>query len=272
MQAYMRKAMREAKVHTSWINPARDYESAVERFVEATLAGRLTPGFLRSLAPFARRVAWLGMLNSISQVVLKVVSPGVPDLYQGTERWDLSLVDPDNRRPVDFSDRAARLASLAPLLDGPSEAAAAELLTRWTDGDVKLLVTAAALRLRRDRRDTFREGDYRPVECRGPAARHVVAFARRRGTDAVLAVVPRLVAGFLGWERGERLPVGAAWDGTDLALPSELAGNAWHDVFTGRIIRARGEVLPVGDVLAGLPWALLTVTDRRSESSAREVS
>jgi (1->4)-alpha-D-glucan 1-alpha-D-glucosylmutase len=272
MQDYMRKAMREAKVHTSWINPVREYESAVERFIEATLAGPLTPSFLRSLAPFARRVAWLGMLNSISQLVLKVVSPGVPDLYQGTERWDLSLVDPDNRRPVDFAGQTARLAALAPLLDAPREAAVRDLMRRWTDGDVKLFVTAAALRLRKTRRDIFLEGDYRPLAGRGLAAGHIVAFARRRGAEAVLAVVPRLVAGFLGWEHGERPPAGAAWAGTDLVLPPDLAGLSWRNVFTGRAMGSRGEGLPASDVLTDLPWALLTGTDGGPEPSALEVS
>jgi (1->4)-alpha-D-glucan 1-alpha-D-glucosylmutase len=272
MQGYMRKAMREAKVHTSWINPAHDYESAVERFVRETLAGPGAPRFLRSLLPFARRVAWLGMLNSISQLVLKLVSPGVPDLYQGTELWDLSLVDPDNRRDVDFGARAARLANLRPLLDtgaSPAESLAG-MLRRWTDGDIKLFITAVGLRFRRGRPDLVLEGDYRPIIAQGPAAARLVALARRRGSQALLAVVPRLITGLTDWDHGERPPVGPVWEGTDLVLPRDLAGITWRNLFTGRAVAAQRDRLPASTALADFPWGLFAGTDEGPEFSAPE--
>ncbi len=262
MQGYMRKAMREAKLHSSWLNPVAPYEQAVGDFVQAVLVGRSATAFLRSFVPVAERLAWLGMLNSGSQLLLKLTSPGVPDVYQGTELWDLSLVDPDNRRPVDFSARRAELERLAPLLAGaergePAGPELAELLRGWRSGSIKLLLTAAALRLRRRHPGVFLEGDYRPLHASGPTATHLVGLARVDAGTAVVALVPRLPALMSGWEHKEQVPLGSRWAGTSLRLPPELAGAAWHNVLTGAGIRSEGERLSVPDVLADLPWALL---------------
>lgn len=262
MQGYMRKAMREAKLHTSWLNPVAPYERAVENFVESVLVGRSATAFLRSFVPVAERLAWLGMLNSGTQLLLKLTSPGVPDIYQGNELWDLSLVDPDNRRPVDFGARRNALERLAPLLSRGERGAPAGpdlggLLSDWRSGHIKLFLTAAGLRLRRRHPDLFLQGDYRPLSPTGPAASHLVALARLHGSHAVAVVVPRLPAQLAGWEHKERVPLGAAWAGTTIRLPPELAGATWRNVLTGAAVRAGEQGLPASDVLADLPWGLL---------------
>jgi (1->4)-alpha-D-glucan 1-alpha-D-glucosylmutase len=258
---FMRKAMREAKRHTSWINPSAEYEDDVRAFVESTLLGKASAAFRRSLADFAHEVAYLGMLNSLAQLVIKVGSPGVADFYQGVEFWDLSLVDPDNRRPVDFAARAASLDSLMPLIEGNVTPARrrqwmSELVRSWTDGRLKLFVTAAALRMRRSNAELFLLGDYVPLQPRGEWADCVVAFVRRHAGQAVLVAAPRLVAALC---RGKRqLPVGAVWGNTTLELPRELATETWRDGLTGQLIKAdASHCVVLSDALTVLPFGLL---------------
>jgi (1->4)-alpha-D-glucan 1-alpha-D-glucosylmutase len=216
LKQYMLKAVHEAKVFTSWINPNEAYDQAVADFVTKTLTGRRAPKFLASFLPFEQKIARLGMINSLAQVVLKIISPGVPDFYQGTELWDLSLVDPDNRRPVDFDHRRRLLESLEPLLNPKSQVAnsksqvaspeagtgnlefgISDLLRSWFDGRIKLLITAAGLRLRREWPQVFKHGEYLPLEVIGEKADHVVAVARRHHDHLIVAIVPRLVAGLV---------------------------------------------------------------------------
>ncbi len=259
---YMAKAIREAKLHTSWINENREYEQAVGRFVNQTLTGPRSSAFLESFEPFARRVARIGAVNSLAQVVIKIASPGVPDFYQGTELWDLNLVDPDNRRPVDFALREALLETLAPALEGcetPAQgsARARGLLEHWEDGRIKLWVTASGLRLRRDRRALFLDGDYVPLEAHGERAGHVLAFARVFGTEVVLVVAPRLTAHVAdgAW------PVGpAVWGDTRLRLPGDLVVRAFEDALTGSVLHpahADGS-LALAEILRECPVALLS--------------
>jgi (1->4)-alpha-D-glucan 1-alpha-D-glucosylmutase len=261
IQSFLRKAMREAKTHTSWVNPSLAYENAVLRFVLTTLTDERSAAFRRSVGGFARRIAHLGMLNSLSQLVLKLGSPGVPDFYQGSELWDLSLVDPDNRRAVDFAERRRALDTLAPLLDEapPADGAVARerLLEQWANGHVKMFTTVQGLRLRRQMRDVFLFGTYRPVDATGARARHVVSFVRHRGRGHVLVVVPRLVARLTG--PGKRWPVGAAvWRDTALKLPTASTPLEWRNVFTGetRTTEAGEACLPVADALASFPVGL----------------
>jgi (1->4)-alpha-D-glucan 1-alpha-D-glucosylmutase len=235
LREYMHKAIKEAKVHTSWINPYEAYDQAVANFVDKTLAGPRARRFLDSFLPFQRRVAHLGMVNSLAQVVLKVVSPGVPDFYQGTELWDLSLVDPDNRRPVDYARRTQLLEEIQPWLeDGDqrsevrsqksevrgqrSEArgqksevltsdfrsltsgkaeAVTEMLQHWEDGRIKLYLTVRGLRIRRWYPQVFLEGEYLPLAGEGEQAEHVFALARRHSGKEILAVVTRLPGAML---------------------------------------------------------------------------
>jgi len=248
MRQFMIKATKEKKQHTSWIKPSPAYDSAVARFVEQTLIGTRAKPFLARFMPFQRRVAELGMINSLAQVVLKIASPGVPDFYQGSESWNFSLVDPDNRRPAEF----ALLESAMALL-GPS---AADLLAHWADGHVKQFVTAAGLRLRRREPDVFLYGAYLAPVTSGAKAQHVVALARRFQGKTVLAVVPRLVAELCGFETG-MLPLGESiWGDTQLILPPELAGVRLQDVFSGAEFTGTGSI-PLARLLAAFPVALL---------------
>ncbi len=261
VEQYMLKAVREAKVHTSWINANEAYESALRSFVARTLDPATAGAFLADFEAFHRPVARLGMVNGLAQVLLKLTAPGVPDFYQGTELWDLNLVDPDNRRPVDFARRAALLAELeARIAGGDLASLAGELLATWPDGRVKLYLVRRGLACRRAAPALFRTGAYVPLAAAGRAAAHVCAFARHLDAAAVLTVVPRLAAALTG--AGRELPLGpACWGDTVLELPPSVARRAYRDVLTGAILEVNGPgdrgVLRVADVLARFPVALL---------------
>jgi (1->4)-alpha-D-glucan 1-alpha-D-glucosylmutase len=275
LQAYMTKSAKEAKLHSSWINPNEAYEQALATFVERVLAGPESEKFLPAFLPFQQRVARCGLVNSLSQVVLKIASPGVPDFYQGSELWDLNLVDPDNRRPVDFGSRERALERIDALftLQGAERAAAiASLLGDWPDGSVKLFVTAAGLRLRAAAADLFLEGDYLPLEVETNVEGKVIAFARLRAGSqrsgpqpvAAIAIAPHLVARLVT----EALPVPLAdtWRTSRVLLPTTLAGLTYRNAFTGAELRpvTSGDSawLFVGQALKHVPVALLTAEDR----------
>jgi (1->4)-alpha-D-glucan 1-alpha-D-glucosylmutase len=250
---YVMKAIHEAKSHTSWINPNKVYDDAVGRFVEAIVDPRRSAAFLDDLVAFHQRIAHFGAFNSLAQTLIKITAPGVPDFYQGTELWDLSLVDPDNRRPVDWGVRRRTLDDLtAARAAAPDPAAFAhELVKMKEDGRVKMYVTARALAVRRARAALFQQGAYRALEVTGAHADHVCAFARVHADAAVLTVVPRLLA-----RRGaDSLPVGADyWADTRVAVPAGVPA-AFRNDFTGE--RVHGTSLAVADVLATFPVALL---------------
>jgi (1->4)-alpha-D-glucan 1-alpha-D-glucosylmutase len=189
IQAYALKAVREAKQETSWLNPQPAYEDGLKTFVARILDDSVSGEFQESLSALARRVALLGALNSLSQLTLKATLPGVPDFYQGTEFWDLSLVDPDNRRPVDFAARAEALTAMhTPDWE--------KLLQSWPDGRLKLAWTARLLKMRNELAEVFADGDYQPLEVSGPHRDHIIAFARRRGRNAAIVVAGRWFAPF----------------------------------------------------------------------------
>ena len=190
MQAYALKAAREGKQETSWLNPNQAYEAGLRTFIARILDRAISAEFLNSLDTLSQRVALLGALNSLSQITLKATMPGVPDFYQGTEFWDLSLVDPDNRRPVDFAERISVLASAAETPDWES------LVQNWANGHLKLAWTRYLLKLRTELAEVFAHGDYQPLEISGPHRDHVIAFARRRGRDAAITAVAKSVAVF----------------------------------------------------------------------------
>ena len=204
MQAYALKAAREGKQETSWLNPNQAYEAGLRTFIERILDPAVSAEFLDSLQTMARRVALLGALNSLSQITLKAMMPGVPDFYQGTEYWDLSLVDPDNRRPVDFAARAAAL----PALENPDWS---DLARHWPDGLIKLAWTRQLLKQRAEHAELFAHGDYQPLEVSGPHRDHVIAFARRRSRDAVIVAVAKSFAAFS--QGGRNWPRAEAFDG-----------------------------------------------------------
>jgi (1->4)-alpha-D-glucan 1-alpha-D-glucosylmutase len=205
MQAYALKAAREGKQQTSWLNPNEAYEAGVRTFIARILDRAASAEFLDSLETLARRISLLGALNSLSQITLKATMPGVPDFYQGTEFWDLSLVDPDNRRPVDFAERALVLASM-PAPDWEN------LAQNWSNGHVKLAWTRHLLKIRAELADVFTSGDYQPLEVRGPQRDHVITFARRRGRDAAITAVAKSFAAFS--QGGRVWPRGEAFDGS----------------------------------------------------------
>ncbi|WGR95745.1 malto-oligosyltrehalose synthase [Bradyrhizobium sp. ISRA435] len=205
IQAYALKAAREGKQETSWLNPHGSYEAGVTTFIDRILDRKLSPEFLDALDTLAQRTALIGALNSLGQITLKATMPGVPDFYQGTETWDLSLVDPDNRRPVDFARRAKTLATV-------ERSDWDALAQSWRDGRLKLAWTRHLLRLRNEMPDVFTNGDYEPLAVSGPHCDHVVAFARRHGRDAVVVAVGRWFAPFT--QGGRAWPRPDSFDGT----------------------------------------------------------
>jgi (1->4)-alpha-D-glucan 1-alpha-D-glucosylmutase len=212
VQGYALKAAREGKQETSWTNPDADYERALKDYVATLLDPAISAGFLGSFEKFAARTAMLGALNSLSQLALKVLAPGVPDFFQGTEFWDLSMVDPDNRRPVDFAARKQTLA-----MDSYDWA---DRATNWQDGHIKMSLTRRLLSVRRAFADLFARGDYEPVAVIGPQAAHVIAFGRRWKGQHVVVTVGRHFAALT--EGGTRWP-GAIDAKLDLPQDAEYA-------------------------------------------------
>lgn len=207
------KSLHEAKLHTSWTDPDEPYESASAEFVRAILDPQRAPEFLESLHAFVTRIAPAGALNGLVQVALRCTVPGVPDCYQGAEFWDLSLVDPDNRRAVDYRAR------IAALQDSQS---AAELLPNWRDGRIKQALIAALLNLRKELPNLFAEGDYEPLEIRGAHADHVFAFTRSHRESSLVAAVPLCCAGTCA---EMPLPSAGFWEDTRLVLPERFAAR-----------------------------------------------
>jgi (1->4)-alpha-D-glucan 1-alpha-D-glucosylmutase len=246
--AYMIKASREAKEETAWTAQDPDYEAALEQFVRRVLDPDRARHFLADFIPFQERIALTGAVNGLAQVLLKLTAPGIPDLYQGTELPDLSLVDPDNRRPVDYALRQAML-----LADPPEPEA---LVRNWRDGRLKQHVVRSALLLRRKRPALFKAGAYLPLTVEGQHADRVVAFARLGDTELVIIVTPRLVTPLLA-EVDEPLPAPERWGRTRIVLPEELAAGALRDRLSGRTHDLAEGELRLGEVLGALPVALL---------------
>lgn len=253
LKRYMQKATREAKVNTSWISPDESYDSAVEQFVQGALRGKTTDRFLESLVPFVERIAAPGFVNGLSQLLLKLTSPGVPDIYQGTELWDFSLVDPDNRRPVSYDHRAGALGTLE--VDSPSLLQVVALLKHCSDGRLKLFLMRSVLALREALPRVFLAGEYLPVESAGERADNLLSFVRSDGTDAILVVVPRLVAAQLS--PSDPFPIGERfWGTTEIELPPALCGRrAVHVLHGGEFVA--GARISVGELLHELPIGLL---------------
>src|SRR3989441_9060367 len=260
IQQFMFKALREAKVNTSWVSPRPEYDAAVRRFVDGLLDRSGPNSFLNDFLPFQRRVSAWGMYNALSQTLLKLTIPGVADFYQGTELWDLSLVDPDNRRPVDFAQRRRLLDALvAEIAASPDLSTLAHgLLETKDDGRVKMYLIHQALKLRRAQAELFLEGAYRPLETRGSLAAHVCSFARVRGAAVALTVVPRLYAR----RPADEPPCGAAYwpDDTHVVVPADLGGH-FRNVLTGVRVEPWDGVLELARACPSFPVALLVRED-----------
>jgi (1->4)-alpha-D-glucan 1-alpha-D-glucosylmutase len=246
--AYLIKALREAKLETSWAAPDTAYEDGAAQFVRRILDPVGGRAFIADLLPFHAEVARIGAVNGLAQTLLRLTAPGVPDCYQGTELWDLSLVDPDNRRPVDFELRARWLAEPRP---------AAELLADWQSGRIKQQLIARALAFRRRHPALFSGGDYLPLTPAGAQAERIVAFARRADQLLAVVIVPRLVAPLLR-DRDLPLPASAVWADTELELPQPWSRTLLVDELTGRRHPPSSGRLAVAELLAELPVALLS--------------
>jgi (1->4)-alpha-D-glucan 1-alpha-D-glucosylmutase len=255
--AYMQKATREAKVRTSWARVNEPYEKATEAFVRALLADGPGNAFLEDFRAATIPITWVGFLNSLGMVAVKYTSPGVPDCYQGNEIWDFSLVDPDNRRPVDYGRRRDLLAQLEALGDEPTAQALGEIFQRLEDGRAKLYVMSRLLRQRREREALFRDGGYMAIRTTGEHAKNALAFARRHGREFSITVVPRLMIG-LGIQPGA-LPCGqVVWGDTRIELPFLPEGDMVRDALSGAALTVTSGGLAIADLLARVPVAVLT--------------
>jgi (1->4)-alpha-D-glucan 1-alpha-D-glucosylmutase len=241
--AYITKALREAKAASSWARPNEAFETACIEFLTALVDPAQSSAFLDDFLPFQACVARFGVLNSLAQVAIKLTCPGVPDVYQGCEKWDLSLVDPDNRRLVDFEDRRKGLNGADN--DWPA------LLESWPNGKVKLALTHRLLRLRQELPELFTSGDYRPLESGGTRAEHVIAFERARSGRKVIVIVGRFFAKLSGGDPQSYAP--ALWQESWLALPD----GARIDMLSGRSLDAQGGRLGLADAFRSLPVAVL---------------
>jgi len=242
------KSIREAKRRTSWTNPNEAYESACLRFVERLLEADRSNPFLDDFLAFQQSVAQFGVLNSLSQLVVTLTAPGVPDTYQGCDLWDFNMVDPDNRRPIDFELRRCMLAEIAA---GDRRALLRDGLANWQDGRIKLAIAAALLRCRREHADLFRQGSYEPISIEGPLSHHVIAFRRRDGASSCIVIAGRLFARMLGDQ--------AVYDGDaiwqDARITLSDGPEALTNVLTGATVT--GSELQLSGILAEVPVAVL---------------
>jgi len=263
LQDYLVKAVREAKVYTSWINPNAAYEDAVVAFAIALINAPAESAFMADFQPFQRRIGWLGMFNSLSQTLIKFTAPGVPDIYQGCECWDFSLVDPDNRRPVDFGSRKIMLAALQNLAAQTSRQRSTgvrAMCDTLEDGRAKLWVVSSALTLRKRWPEVFQQGNYLPLAVRGEQAAHLCAYARIAGERIVITLAPRFFAQLLG--NADRLPLGEkVWGATTVELPFHRPDKQYTCVFTGKVLKPQKQQsrwhMSVAQVLAEFPVGLI---------------
>lgn len=263
IREYMIKAVREAKVYTSWISPNVIYEEALLKFIDGILKDSPDNLFLKDFEKFQKKIAYFGMFNSLSQTLLKITSPGIPDFYQGTEIWDFSLVDPDNRRPVDFEYRKWLLASLKKRIEAPGTNLidlARDLIQEWRDGAPKLYLTLNALNYRRKNPSLFTDGNYIPLETKGLFKNHLCAFVRLLEGKVLVVTVPRFLISLI--KEADVMPLGEQiWKDTGVVLHEESMGEKFQNLFTGEIIEKdekNGEiVLPAGKILSNFPVAML---------------
>ncbi|HJV24646.1 MAG TPA: malto-oligosyltrehalose synthase [Aromatoleum sp.] len=266
IEAFMLKAAREAKLHTSWMNPEPAYEAALATFVRRLFAAEGADAFLDDFLPFQALIARFGILNSLNMLLVKLTAPGVPDIYQGCERWNFSLVDPDNRRPVDFETAKTQLDSLRrDFTDGATPAALRAMLDAPEDGRLKLYLLWRTLTVRKRFEHTFRFGRYVPLDVEGPAAGHVLAFARVLGKERIVVIATRL---HFGLTRGNAALAAArgTWAGTFVTLP--WREPRWQEELTGgRQVAAsigRRPGIELAELFNPLPLALLLPCDHGS--------
>jgi (1->4)-alpha-D-glucan 1-alpha-D-glucosylmutase len=255
IEQYMTKVLREAKVHSFWSDPNEVYEQTVHYFIREIL----TPGklnlFLKDFIPFQKKIAHYGAIHSLGQAILKIASPGVPDMYQGAELWDLSVVDPDNRRPVDFTLRLQYLLEMESVAPDELKEYIKSLLKTKSDGRIKLYVISKALQTRTAYKDVFRYGTYIPLRVTGSNRNHIIAFARVYESHGCIVVVPRWISLLCN---GTEFPIGeSVWKDTAVEVPRGMGGE-WSDIFTDkRLLSHRTGKLPIAQVLSHFPVSLL---------------
>ncbi|MEL6351475.1 MAG: malto-oligosyltrehalose synthase [Cyanobacteria bacterium J06627_28] len=254
IKAYVIKAAREAKVNTSWTASNEAYEQGYIDFIDTLLAPGHDNSFLASLRTFQNRIRKCGVYNALSQLLIKLTAPGVPDFYQGSELWDLSLVDPDNRRPVDYIRRANALSSIQEQWQQDPTSAINRLLENWDDGQLKLFFTMQGLATRREFSEVFKNGDYVPLAVTGIHANRVIAFARTLDTQTVITVAPRFL---FDLTKDDELPCGlSVWGDTAIHLPNADRAN-WTNALTRDSVEHNEELL-IGNICRVLPAALLS--------------
>jgi (1->4)-alpha-D-glucan 1-alpha-D-glucosylmutase len=242
LKGAMTKSLREAKVHTNWQSPNREYEDAVLSFVDDVADTENSQAFLSSFLPFQEKVARLGVQNSLVQLTLKLTSPGIPDLYQGSELWDLSMVDPDNRRPVDYERRNRLLDELDP------GASLRGLWRDWKSGAIKMFVTRKLLRFRAENASLFACGKYESVIAEGAGSDCICGFERHHEDRSVVVLTARFPV---------RREVEPGWGDTKIPLPERLRGQQLREVFTRREIHSDGSFIDAGEVFGDLPIAVI---------------
>ena len=249
---YMLKSVREAKLYTAWLRPDSAYEEGFLAFVDKVLDFDESNSFIQEFLPFQKRVAGYGIFNSLSQILLKYTSPGVPDTYQGTELWDLSMVDPDNRRPVDYEQRFSFLKEIKEKSQTDILTLINHLLSSKEDGRIKLFLTYKVLQAIKANLAVFQKGDYQPLEVSGKFKEHIVAFARSNGNKTIIVITPRFLTSLI---KPGKYPLGEqVWQDTCVHLPAS-ASSPWQDAITDQKIQANG-TLPVGEALKYFPVAL----------------
>lgn len=253
VKEYLIKAVREAKVRTAWLRPDTAYEEAFLAFAEGVLQNPQDNPFLEKFLPFQQKVAQYSIFNSLAQTLLKITAPGVPDLYQGTELWDLSLVDPDNRRPVDFEQRTMFLQDIKSKAKTDILPLINELLFNWQDGRIKLFLIFQALEARKANLEVFQTGSYVPLNITGKFKEHIVAFARVSNGKMAIALVPRFLTNLI---RLGQQPLGEqVWADTQIELPPQ-APSFWKNAITAQAVQS-GDTISVGEALQHFPVALL---------------
>src|SRR6266404_3185402 len=245
IQTYMMKALNEAKLNTSWIQPNEEWLAATRDFVAKVLDPTPKNKFLPAFLPITEEIARFGAINSLAQTLLKLTSPGVPDIYQGNETWDFSLVDPDNRRAVDYRLRAEMLSCL-------SSKTPEELLQNWPDGRIKMFLTQRALQFRNEQVDLFQRGNYLPLRATGAFADCSISFVRQLDRDWAIVIVPRL-SSRIGFP-----PIGERWKDTVIDVPENLLLERGREIFTGRELSIQNRQIRVAEALSGLPFAMVT--------------
>lgn len=250
---YMLKSVREAKTQTAWLRPDSAYEEGFLGFVEKVLTPSESNQFLKEFLPFQKRIADYGIFNSLSQTLLKYTAPGVPDTYQGTEFWDLSMVDPDNRRPVDYEQRISVLKDIKQKSQTDNLKLIDELMSSKKDGKIKLFITHKVLQARKEQLEVFQKGEYLPLEVVGKFKDHIVAFARSFENTTAIAIAPRFLTSLIAPDEN---PLGEkVWADTQLQLPQGFSAS-WRDIFTGQTLTGNGTIA-IAQVLQHFPVALL---------------